>query len=49
MELMTIQQQQDQAQHGIQLTPEQLEEQLKAVDDAFEEYHEDQRQKYTEL
>jgi hypothetical protein len=38
MTLLTIQEQQDQAQHGLQLTPEEMEEQIEAIENAWEEY-----------
>lgn len=44
MELLTIQEQQDQAQHGIKLTPEQMQEQLDAIEAAWE----DSMQEYIE-
>lgn len=40
MELMTIQEQQQQAQHGLQLTPEELKEQERMIDEAWEKLQE---------
>jgi hypothetical protein len=42
MTLLTIQEQQDQAQHGIKLTPEEMEEQIEAIERAFEEHQQEQ-------
>jgi hypothetical protein len=43
MELMTMQEQVEQAQHGLQLSPEEYERQVQAIEEAWEdtisEYH----------
>lgn len=38
MELMTMQEQQEQAQHGLQLTQEEFEAQVQAIEDAWDQH-----------
>lgn len=42
MHLMTLEEQVNQAQRGLQLTPEELKQQLQAIDQAYEDFVTDQ-------
>lgn len=44
MTLMTMQEQQEQAQHGLQLTREEFEAQVQAIDQAWEQLTQDEEE-----